>query len=68
MGLSCPPIFNIALSFVSQLIYRTWMLSKDKTVEIRLWEFGWTLHFDRACEGDTGAENSQGSAQGHSGD
>ncbi len=38
---SCPPIFKIALSFLSQLIYRSWMLNTDKTVEIRLWEFEW---------------------------
>jgi hypothetical protein len=36
-----PPIFKIALSFLSLLVYRTWMLSKRKTVEIRLWEFEW---------------------------
>ena len=36
-----PSIFKIALSFLSQLIYRTRMLNTDKTVEIRLWEFEW---------------------------
>ena len=36
-----PPIFKIALSFLAQLVYRSWMLSKRKTVEIRLWEFEW---------------------------
>ncbi len=36
-----PPIFKIALSFLLLLVYRTWMLSKRKTVEIRLWEFKW---------------------------
>jgi hypothetical protein len=36
-----PPIFKIALSFLAQLVYRAWMLSKRKTVEIRLWEFEW---------------------------
>ena len=36
-----PSIFKIALSFLSQLIYRTLMLNTEKTVEIRLWEFEW---------------------------
>ena len=26
------------------------MLSKDKTVEIRLWEFGWTPPYDRVLK------------------
>ncbi len=40
-----PPIFKIAviiaLSFLALLVYRAWMLSKNKTVENRLWEFEW---------------------------
>jgi hypothetical protein len=44
---SCPPILTIALSFLTQLIYRTYMLSKEKTVEIRLWEFEWKSPFIR---------------------
>jgi len=35
------PIFKIAMSMLSKLAYRAGMLSKDKTVEIRLWEFEW---------------------------
>ena len=35
------PISKIAMSMLSKLAYRAGMLSKDKTVEIRLWEFGW---------------------------
>jgi hypothetical protein len=26
------------------------MLSKEKTVEIRLWEFGWTPRYDRVLK------------------
>ena len=47
---SCPPIFHIALSFLTQLIWRTWMLSKEKTAEIRLWEFGWTPPYDHVLK------------------
>ncbi len=47
---SCPPIFNIVLLFLTQRIYRTWILSKDKTIEIRLWEFGWESLFDRVLK------------------
>jgi hypothetical protein len=36
-----PPIFKIALPFLALLVYRAWMLSKNKTVGIRLWEFEW---------------------------
>ena len=42
-----PPIFKIALSFLAQLVYRSWMLSKRKTVEIRLWEFEWKPPYRR---------------------
>ena len=35
------PIYKIAMSMLSKLAYRAGMLSKDKTVEIRLWEFEW---------------------------
>ena len=35
------PISKIAMSMLSKLAYRAGMLSKDKTVEIRLWEFEW---------------------------
>ena len=42
-----PPIFKIALSFLAQLVYRSWMLSKRKTVEIRLWEFEWKRPYRR---------------------
>ena len=42
-----PPIFKIALSFLAQLVYRSWMLSKRKTVEIRLWEFEWEPPYRR---------------------
>jgi hypothetical protein len=40
------PIFMIAMSMLSKLAYRAGMLSKDKTVEIRLWEFGWDDPYD----------------------
>ena len=42
-----PPIFKIALSFLAQLVYRSWMLSKRKTVAIRLWEFKWKPPYRR---------------------
>jgi hypothetical protein len=52
-----PPIFKIALSFLAQLVCRAWMLSKRKTVEIRLWEFEWKPRSSRArtamCGGGT---------------
>ena len=41
------PIFMIAMSMLSKLAYRAGMLSKDKTVEIRLWEFEWDDPYDR---------------------
>ena len=41
-----PPIFKIAMSMLSKLEYRAGMLSKDKTVEIRLWEFEWDPPYD----------------------
>ena len=47
---SRPPISHIALSFLTQLIWRTWMLSTDKTVEIRLWEFGWETPYNRVLK------------------
>ena len=40
------PIFMIAMSMLSKLEYRAGMLSKDKTVEIRLWEFEWDHPYD----------------------
>ncbi len=41
-----PPISKIAMSMLSKLEYRAGMLSKDKTVEIHLWEFEWDPPYD----------------------
>jgi hypothetical protein len=45
------PIFMIAMSMLSKLAYRAGMLSKDNTVETRLWEFEWDDPYDcvRRC-------------------